>query len=94
MAKRIIRLTESDMNRLVRRIVKEQDTNPAPVGTTTTPDTKVGMCGSAGLKWAKGVIKNTKDFTVNVDPNNSEFIIIRYKNQGCACKREDIFILQ
>jgi hypothetical protein len=30
MAKRIVRLTEADMNRLVKRIIKEQDRHPYP----------------------------------------------------------------
>jgi len=41
MNKRIVRLTESDMNRLVRRIVREQEAQPQPQAQPQSASTQV-----------------------------------------------------
>lgn len=90
---KIVKLTESDLNRLVKRIVKEQSTEPTPQQQGTLR--KVDACSKDGLIKIKNMIKRAPTFTIEVDKNYPEWVIIRDPSgDGCACKRQDIFILQ
>jgi hypothetical protein len=80
---RITRLTEIDMSRLVRRVIKEQNSTAAC------------FKGSGGFEYIKGALKNTTDWTITPSPDkNPEYLVVTYKGKGCICKTNEILNLQ
>jgi hypothetical protein len=63
---------------------------------TPAPTNKVRFrCSNDSFVWVRGLIKSGVDFTVEVDPKQRDWVLVKDKNgKGCACKREELFILQ
>ncbi len=100
--RKTVRLTENDIIRLVKSVINEQNT--IPVMGSNKPRPKLSMAGKIqyscdwdNFKWVRDLIKNTNDFTVEIDPEQPQRIVVRDKGRnpaGCRCKREELFILQ
>lgn len=79
--RKIIRLTESDLNRIVNRIINEDETG-------------IDLCGPEGLRKMKSEIKAGAPFSISVSPKDRSYVVIQLNNSGaCACKREEIINL-
>jgi hypothetical protein len=83
---KIIRLTESDITRLIKKVISEQ-------GRAN----KVQLCGPEGLAIMKQVLAREPQINIQVHPTQKEFLIItpppNLKIPACVCKREDILRL-
>jgi len=75
---------------------KSGDVKPLVNEQPSEPTNKVRFrCSTDSFVWVRGLIKSGVDFTVEVDPNQRDWVLVRDKNgKGCACKREELFILQ
>lgn len=82
MTKKIVRLTENEMTKLVKKIVNEQNT-------------KVSCFkGSSAFEYIQGAIKNTSNWTITPSPDkNPEYIVVKYNGKEFICKRKEILNL-
>jgi hypothetical protein len=82
---KIIRLTESDLTRLVKKVINEQNGGMSSCFKGT----------GGGFEYIKGAIKNTGDWTITPSPDkNPEYVVVTYKGKGCICKTNEILNLQ
>ena len=81
--KKVVRLTENDLIRIVKRVINEQP----------TPENKT-LCSQDNFKWVRGMIKSGNNFTISVDPNDRKYIAVADESgRNCGCTREELFIL-
>jgi hypothetical protein len=96
--KKVIRLTESDLVRLVKRVINEQGTTggptppPQPTNNVTftvpTVPSNAKSCGPKGVEDMKAAFR-AKGIT-HLIPDRGYFVVFNTKKQYCAATAQEI----
>jgi len=85
--KKIVRLTENDLTRLVKKVIKEQN-----VQSGETQNQKITGCSAKDIPRLLNMIKTAPTFSLTVANDNPDYVLVKDpQGRGCAAKRVDIF---
>ena len=85
--KRIVKLNERDLSRIVRRVINEE-----------SKDSGIPNCGQGKIRNAKIAMSEDNNLSVTVQTGSAagapctDCLVITYADTKCACKKSQFFV--
>jgi len=87
--KKTVKLTETDLNRIIKRILNEQPEQEASSITVPTIPQGTKLCGEGGVKLMKSA-KGAGAITHIIPDNRNYYILFTSKKEYCAATSEEL----